>query len=70
MCWNSNPVEVFGSLAISFMRGVISLMRAVMDLLTVGEHQVLRAFAGGSRSYIKHVDSERENFHQHGRQLR
>lgn len=41
LCWNSNPAEVFGSFAISFMRGVKSLVR---DLLTVGEHQVQQEF--------------------------
>lgn len=43
-----NPAEVSGSFAVSLTRGVISLVKALMDLLTVNEQQVLKKFAVGS----------------------
>lgn len=53
MCWNFNSVEISGSLAVCFMRGVISFAKGLMDLLVVDEHQVLKEFAVGSQQFHK-----------------
>lgn len=52
MHWNFSSVEISGSLAVCFTRGVISLVKGLMDLL-VDEHQVLKELAVGNQQFRK-----------------